>query len=699
MMNLTAGAFSDFNLAAPLPGSGWGANAADRFQPINGSYEVYTYGGLFIDLFDHVDTNSEKDITFTVKTNEFNFQSYYFENITYATGIQICPKTDKLIADNYQPKNLIIEIEAKNDEDITTIILEIKYKISKPEFKMEDKIILYDNINSISREFLFQSFVSDLSNTDIDYELKLTGIIGATLESGTTINDFHRVGDKWIFLPIDLPTIKQEVILTYEYINDGLIYNGNIIIKKRIQNLSTFEFNGPIYVKIWNDGNIFVDIYSKIIGENFNNLNFDFLTTWSKNDLFNKLFKITKNGNYFSIKNDPVESLVYLNALTSSGITIPEKVTFTNIIKATDSNGEIHSTDIVIEYYPNYYENIPTELNFYYNSNFNCDIDLSGFYPATQYHAAIGISNFDPAYNLQFEHNVGTGQLRLFTNTPNFVLNGNHSITINFTLLTAPDITKTLKINLIQRKSSYIDPMILSDYTLEIGRYTSKAINCYQLVNGLIDYNNIHFELVDGGISSKYYPDQILDIGINSLNSNIIASVRNNEGLFRQYEFILKCKDNKTYTNDSNKDSLGNIIGYRESKITVKVRPNDIESKTLFIPSNFNFYINREENISTTSIYQFFEDSLAYLINPLDYHKVFTTPVFTIDTVESVMPDAYDTMLSIQGALLTGSLKFDINSTISKNYKLVLLFKHPEDPTNTEYKTIINFKFKGINNG
>ena len=35
MTNFTAGAFSDFNLATPLPGSGWGVNTTDRFNPIN----------------------------------------------------------------------------------------------------------------------------------------------------------------------------------------------------------------------------------------------------------------------------------------------------------------------------------------------------------------------------------------------------------------------------------------------------------------------------------------------------------------------------------------------------------------------------------------------------------------------------------------------------------------------------------------
>lgn len=694
MTNFTAGAFSDFNLATPLPGSGWGVNTTDRFNPINASYEINTYGGIFIDLFDHIDTNTEKDITFQVKTNEFRMQSFYFTNLEFAYGIQICSKTDKLISDNVQPKSLIIEIEASTDEHSTTIILEINYKVNKPEFKILNKRFTFDNPANISREFLFQSFISDLPNTDNTFEVKITNISGAPLDVGTTLDDFHTVGDKWVFLPIDFTLAKHdEITIMYEVIIDGLMYSSSLIFNKRIPTMkSSITFTEPIYIKIGLGGTEFIDLYSYLDGENKRKQVFDFITTWSKNQLFNQLFTITKMDTSLFIKNKIPETMTYLNTLNTAGVTIPDNIPFNNIIRLTDSiTNEMHTNEIVIDLFPNFTKPYPTELNFYYNDIFNCDIDLSNYYDATKYHASIVLNDFDPAYDLQLEHNVSTGLLRLFTNTPTFIHTGNHSVTINFTELLSPDKTESIKINLIQRVDTFIDPMRLNDYIFEIGRFTPKAINLYELVNGLTDYSDINFELVDGGESQKYYPNQILDIGSNGLNHNLHATVRFNESIFREFNFILKCKDKKTYTDDSNIDSVGNIVGYRESNIKVKVQPNDVETKTAFILKNFNYYLNKENN-PTGIIKQYFEESLYYLVSKIDGHKNYMTPLFTIDPIETKMPVGYN--LTTNGLLLTGLVDFDLNLINSENYKLVLLFRHPEDPTNEEYKVIINFKYK-----
>lgn len=695
MINFTAGAFSDFNLATPLPGSGWGVNTTDRFNPINASYEINTYGGIFIDLFDHIDTNTEKDITFQVKTNEFRMQSFYFTNLEFAYGIQICSKTDKLISDNIQPKSLIIEIKASTDEHSTTIILEINYKVNKPEFKILNKRFTFDNPANIAREFLFQSFISDLPNTNNTFEVKVTNIHGGGAPlAGFTFDDFHTVGNKWVFIPTDFTLAKHdEITIDYEVIIDGLMYSSSLIFNKRIPtNKSSITFTEPIYVKIGLGGTEFIDLYSYLEGENKRRQVFDFITTWSKNQLFNQLFTITKMDTSFFIKNKIPETITYLNTLNAAGVTIPDNIPFNNIIRLTDyQTNEMHTDEILIDLFPNFTVHYPTELNFYYNDTFNCDIDLSNYYDATKYHAAINLNDFDPAYNLQFEHNVSTGLLRLFTNTPTFIHTGNHSVTINFTELLSPDKTESIKINLIQRVDTFIDPMRLNDYTFNISRFSPKSINLYGLVNGLTDYNDINFELVDGGESSKYYPDQILDIGVNGLNQNMTASVKSNEAIQREFNFILKCKDKKKYTNDSNVDSVGNIVGYRESNIKVFVAPNDIEDKVTFVTSNFNWYLNKENNPSGIVTY-YFQDIIAYLISKIDLLKNYSSNLFTIDTIESKLPIVND--LQISGIALIGSIDFDLNLINSENYKLVLLFRHPEDPTNEEYKVIINFKYK-----
>lgn len=684
--NFTSGAYSDFNKSNPSLGQGWGAKLIEGYESIPGTYTITPYGGINIDLFDHLKTSEKVNLKFQKVTNEIEAYEAYFEmNIVSTSLIQIVSKTGKLMEDKLSERNFILEynyINAETNEVLGIIILEVNYvKMIRP-FSIENKRITF--VGGCPGELLVRPFISDLVYGDTNFNIVLTRITGATLVG--SMLDFYTSGSDLLILPIDQNSTNNEIVLEYEFIKDEMSFTGFIILNKYIPVNSELYLNSDsIAIDLNNGQTKIVDTYNYLFGTNRDNISFRMAGNWTRMTLFNRLIKmrLSGDGSSFSLSSDETELAKFLQELNAQKITIPDYIEFFNIIIIESPVGTI-TTDIKIKLIINSSGTIPSSYQFYYNNKYNTNLNFADIYPADKYYSVIESTSIPSTYDLQISRNSVNGDCILYTTTPNIDLVGNHNIKLKFTdVVTLED--SYLTIELVQRVTTIIDQMALASGTLNIGRYTPGLLNFYSLLTGLDNYSDITFKYV---ISPNVSPQVITKTEFNSF------IVSENESIPKNTKLYLTAYDNRRYTSNQNKDSLGNIIGLRESIININIISDDTYDKTSFLSKNCDFYlnpfdINNEGNI----VVQFTKANLAELIRPIDPKELFINDVFTIDTVNSVLPEVYE--LDITGSILSGSMTFNYDLVKTKNYKMILKFTHPLDTSGEVYTSIINFKYKG----
>ena len=590
--SFSSGAFAPTNTGAV--GSGWGISTPTTFVAVEKEYDLYSTGGLTIDLYSLFEMNPKVELNFDMDTGEFVYNKEYFKIVKTNNIINIIPNTMLLKNDNFLSKTFILPIyyykagESLNSQEILN--LKINYNSSSGnqngpiELKLE-----YDNLNlSIALASLVKEYITGGLNGTFE----ILTINSRTMDS-LLLNQNDLIRDQFLVLD-KVSLLDPEIKLNYKDPTSSINYIFNIFFKLRDQNPPK-TIVSDIYTIITPKDASFIDIKEYVVGDtyglvldevydnNWSPLNGSDYITFDIADSYISIIPKTKNliDEIIGLKDSVqfVKTFKYHTPESAGIFTLYLTIEMKNVIRVLDdykllvptltskilkiSNKEIGLKKPInlLGLVKNSYFPLVEELNEYG--------EIRGTLVAPIIDN-INISNVEKPTLFSTNKTLVPGVIK-----------------IRFEFPYAYSLTATLKLE--EDTPKYEEYFKVTPIVLNISKNYTSIINIYDYI--FTDAENYKYLDFD-------FPNPILNLGGGNISLPLSwydGNIDKDESITGSIPVTLVNK----YTNDSNTDDYGNIIGYREIPFIIikSTLDNDIDTSEDLSISDIKIYLNPIKSI------------------------------------------------------------------------------------------------------
>lgn len=558
----TSYGFTSGDLNTGLAGGGWGINTSIFFQVEDNKEFILPHtGGLVIDLYSLVYMNPIEKIDFLVDFSTIDLK--YIEVKQDQNLLYLIPNTSKILEDNYLSNIFLVNVEliGSNGSNKNINII-INYIIDSSFEGANNYSIIYNNMDyKIPLNCLLKNS-SSFSATELE-TLQIKYINGLTPDNFNVDTTALLAGGTLNVSEID--TILNPII-DWEYNINNNIYKGTLKFINIIENLvlETQISNIPIYITPIS-GSLF-DVKKYVTGDTQN------LKIKSVSEVLplTTAFKVENIGHYISIIPNTKEFF----KLETSRIFIQKYIFETNNTKGV--------FDLYITANPKAIANTSSILNALVPQPKTIELILTNNkLDAGYYNTFNGINLeplldnriFDPLKPLKINFKNPINGLQLNNvNGPHLFNDQNNTSTIptdiyfeiSYNNSIVPYANPNIKIS--EDKVLYREPFSVAPISLYVTKNNSEFTNIFDYITAPKNYlDNMEIESLDQNILFN-----ILGTDFISCNPLLFQSTATFKGPeTKTIETTITVKNPKIFTNVSNKDDFGNIIGLRSIPVTI----------------------------------------------------------------------------------------------------------------------------------
>ena len=591
------GAFSTANNG--LKGNGWGINTSTYFTSKNTKefteFNLTPTGGLYIDLYSLFEMYPIEKLTFEADFGEFTavnnsiLPKQYFTTTLTENVLNVIPNTSKLKEDNFPTKSFLVQItyRGENKEDI--IVLKFNYlNTNIIEYSPIEKTITYDTLNlTIGLNSLIKESFGDITSK---FEIK-------TLNS-KPLSDYGLVKDDVIFnntLVMDkIPVIDPILVLTYKDDLYSINYEFKLTFKFREQKPSPTMIP-DIYITISSKDAALIDVKQFVTGETYK-LECEEFGIWN-NSKANDYFKCEITKSFITVIPYSFDIIDEVNGLKDTTEYI-KKIRY-----STPNTGGLFNLHVIIdvknsprnkEDYKFLVPMVKTKTLKLSDKELVASVkplNLLGliqnhYFPSkdnTNLYGQIKGEFIAPIISgLELNHLNGVN----LYNTSSLVVPNTIKVKFNF----PNSIFQVCNIGLEEDTPLFKEFFDVSPMIFNVSKNKSNIINIIDHV--FTDNENYKYLEIDTLSFNKTHlnlPDMY--------NFAVVKTIYNHNIDFDEtLTGIIKVKLKNKYTNDTNRDDFGNIIGYREIPYTIikDTSKNNIETSLDLDITDLKFYASTE---------------------------------------------------------------------------------------------------------
>ena len=559
----TSGAFSILNTGEI--GKGWGINTATFFEPVqNPVFNITHRGGIIIDFYSFVLMNPFEKLDFLFNSD---IHLEYFNIIQSDNLLFIYPKTSKLIQDNFQDTEFNGTVICAN-AGTNAVTIDFRVVYTKESLTGANEYILnyIDNIHSIPLSTLIKESLPE--STDLTSKFSIVSINGMA----PTVDSNEAISNGLLDLTKLSIGTDSTIVLKYDDNTNGSYYEFKL---KLLNYLKDQELETKVTDIILNITPVLGEIISIkdfAIGDTRNLVCYDIS---SPQDL---PFKFQALG-----------SLIGVTPITTKALLVGNKVYTKKLVYQTEkSKGVFNLTIVLINNGPTDLEVLKRLNPIERNKTFKLTNGNLTEYKFFNFESLLNNRIFDDyspiitfPQNIEIETNSVDG-----SNIRNIGSLSNGLINLKF--ITEPGYYGTnptansysININIESDNQLIQDPLDVAPITFEVSKNYCTPKNLFDYISAPHYY---YKDLVFTDLNNKLTLFGNLQLVAPNTSEYKNIDIENNT-----FEGFIEVK-HTSYTNDSNVDDYGNIIGYRKIPYTINYINKPYSSEDIE-PQNIKIY-------------------------------------------------------------------------------------------------------------
>lgn len=678
----TSGAFTQNNTG--LAGNGWGLNTSTYFTATSVfNISLTRTNGIYLDLYDLIEMNPFEELNFLVDFSEISKFSNYFNCIQDSidgSKIFIVPNSQKLNTDNFMDTFFLVPVNYENGNHSGTMVLEISYintistgfnnldiNYSTYDFKIPLQILVKEGFGDLTSKFRIKTLNSRPLS---DYGL---------LESDL-INNNHFNSDL-----LTLPDCK--FILEYQDPILASFYTIKLNFKSKEEKPLPTTIP-DIFVTISPKDAKFIDLKDYVTGETFN---LECI----------KVSNLSKNGeNYINLEcvKNFITVIPYTPDIIDATTGLTESSEFISKIKySTDKTSGVFNLHVLLDL-----NNQPRNLDTYKllvptvesktikvsNQDLTNGKNLNVMALIKNYLFPSKNPNNDTFRKVQLsKENLLPNLVINNVNGANIITTGDidvpSEIKLFFTFSTLSTPIET-KLKFISDQPSIEDFFKVSEMIINVSKNYTETVNILDYV--LLEDQDYKYLDIDWTNSPSAYKNLNYP---NGFNINASPTIYQKDNILDEVlSGVLILKLSNKFTDLNNKDSFGNIIGYRELpfKIICSSKNNGTDTGNILELKDIHMKLNDAQPILEVV------NSDGILMGGLDYNDLQNDIVEISNVVVDPLTNV-PYQLVFEGSPSILENKLIIGITTKKLWGIVYSHKSMLQVQDGQ-KIIINFDYK-----
>lgn len=678
----TSGAFTQNNTG--LAGNGWGLNTSTYFTATSVfNISLTRTNGIYLDLYDLIEMNPFEELNFLADFSEISKFSNYFNCIQDSidgSKIFIVPNSQKLNTDNFMDTFFLVPVNYENGNHSGTILLEISYintistgfnnldiNYNTYDFKIPLQILVKEGFGDLTSKFRIKTLNSRPLS---DYGL---------LESDLINNNYFNSN------LLTLPDCK--FILEYQDSILASFYTIKLNFKSREEKPLPTTIP-DIFITITPKDAKFIDLKDYVTGETFN---LECI----------KVSNLSKNGeNYINLEcmKNFITVIPYTPDIIDATTGLTESVEFISKIKfSTDKTSGVFNLHVLLDL-----NNQPRNLDTYKllvptvesktikvsNQDLTDGKNLNVMALIKNYLFPSKNPNNDTFRKVQLsKENLLPNLVINNVNGANIITTGNidvpSEIKLFFTFSTLSGSIEA-KLTFISDQPLIEDFFKVSEMIINVSKNYTDTVNILDYV--LVEDQDYKYLDIDWTNSPTAYNNLNYPQGFNINARSSIYQKDNIPDEVLSGTIILKLTNK--FTDLNNKDSFGNIIGYRELpfKIICSSKNNGTDTGNILELKDIHVKLNDSQSFLETLNFN------GILMGGLDFNDLQNGIVEISNVVVDPLTDV-PYQLIFEGVSFVPDNKLKIMITKKKNWNLI--YSHDDmQQIQDGQKVIINFDYK-----